>query len=81
MNLTPKYFLTRGNILPILRLTNTKQEDTGMRNEVKAVLARLRAIQIKVEEHLDQATDERAEALENELDCLTSAIESLEDID
>jgi len=55
-----------------------------VRNEVKAVIDRLKVVRIKVQGYLDnvgEGQDEREDALSNEVDCLDEAIGALEGID
>ena len=58
-----------------------------MRNEVKAILAKLIAVKDKVQTYLDNAeaaespNEDRVEALGHEIDALQDAIEALENID
>lgn len=57
-----------------------------MRNELKAVITKLKIIQKKVEGYLNaadysQGNEERVEKLETEFDAITEAIETLEEIE
>ncbi len=56
-----------------------------MRNEIKAILARLKEIEGQVDNYREKAEDrgqeEKAETLEAELEFVREAIESLESID
>ena len=56
-----------------------------MRNEIKAVLSRLKEIKNRVELYKKQAEDSgheaRIEELENEIDSINTAIEALDEID
>jgi len=52
-----------------------------MRNEIKAILARLKEVESLVEVYVDTANEERQEILEAELDAIQEAIEALESIE
>ena len=51
------------------------------RNSVVAIIKNLEELKAKVEKYLETASDDRANELENEVECLEMAIESLENID
>ena len=58
-----------------------------MRSEVKAILAKLIAVRIKVQSYLDNAAaaenpnEDRIEELDNEIEALGEAIDALDNLD
>lgn len=56
-----------------------------MRNEIKAIIEKLRALEPKVQTYLIRAQEDsnenREETLQNELDSIQEAIEALENIE